>query len=345
VLTLTHPSYDPQELKRLGATNWTLTPVAFVPGIATPAAPALVVNGAGAGEELLVQDDGAPRRHAGRVAALGRHNRANDLTVAGNSTRHPGRRRRRRALQRLQAAERLYGFIGQTEGSAMRDNNITPDVSITPAIANTPFTGADNKPAAVGYFKGRRGFAGTNNKPQNYWLTRAGTESNLNYSIPTLDDDTIAQRIVASEVNRIRHIVPLGVLVLLTSGGVFKVAPQNSDILTPASADPSQESNDGASDVAPIITGSSVLYVQDAARAFASSSTAGPNSSAIVFDSTDVSVMAPHLFDDNALTDRVRAFAAQDCLLRARRRRAAGRHLYAGARGGRVAPPHHRRVL
>jgi hypothetical protein len=230
---------------------------------------------------------------------------ADDLTVAGNSVDvTPAAVAGAVRYNVYKLLNGLYGFIGQTEGSAMRDNNITPDVSITPAIANTPFTGADNKPAAVGYFKGRRAFAGTNNKPQNYWLTRAGTESNLNYSIPTRDDDTIAQRIVASEVNRIRHIVPLGVLVLLTSGGVWKVAPQNSDILTPASADPSQESNDGASDVPPIITGSSVLYVQDASpRIREIKYSAGPNSSAIVFNSTDVSVMAPHLFDDNALTD------------------------------------------
>lgn len=37
VLTLVHPNYAPRELKRLGATNWTLTTIAFTPIIAAPA--------------------------------------------------------------------------------------------------------------------------------------------------------------------------------------------------------------------------------------------------------------------------------------------------------------------
>lgn len=33
VLTIAHPSYEPRELKRLGATNWTLTTISFMPSI------------------------------------------------------------------------------------------------------------------------------------------------------------------------------------------------------------------------------------------------------------------------------------------------------------------------
>ena len=36
VLTLVHTSYPPAELRRLGATNWSLTPIAFGPPLATP---------------------------------------------------------------------------------------------------------------------------------------------------------------------------------------------------------------------------------------------------------------------------------------------------------------------
>ena len=37
VLTLVHPSYAPRELKRLGATNWTLTTISFAAAIAARA--------------------------------------------------------------------------------------------------------------------------------------------------------------------------------------------------------------------------------------------------------------------------------------------------------------------
>lgn len=36
VMTLVHPLYPPMELRRLGATNWQLTPIQFAPAIATP---------------------------------------------------------------------------------------------------------------------------------------------------------------------------------------------------------------------------------------------------------------------------------------------------------------------
>jgi hypothetical protein len=36
VITLTHPSYAPRELKRFSATNWTLTPITFGPSIGVP---------------------------------------------------------------------------------------------------------------------------------------------------------------------------------------------------------------------------------------------------------------------------------------------------------------------
>lgn len=37
VMTLVHPTHAPRELRRLGATQWTLTPISFLPSIAAPA--------------------------------------------------------------------------------------------------------------------------------------------------------------------------------------------------------------------------------------------------------------------------------------------------------------------
>lgn len=47
VLTLTHPNYPPAELKRLGATNWTLTNIDFAPTILPPAGVTGVSSGGG----------------------------------------------------------------------------------------------------------------------------------------------------------------------------------------------------------------------------------------------------------------------------------------------------------
>jgi len=79
----------------------------------------------------------------------------------------------------------------------------------------------------VTYWEQRRVFAGTDNSPQNVWMTRTGTESNLSYSIPSRDDDGISFRIASRENNSIQHVVPLGDLVIMTTarnGGAQRMA-------------------------------------------------------------------------------------------------------------------------
>jgi hypothetical protein len=44
VLTIVHPNYAPRELRRLGATTWTLSTILFVSPVAAPAAPTVTAN-------------------------------------------------------------------------------------------------------------------------------------------------------------------------------------------------------------------------------------------------------------------------------------------------------------
>lgn len=44
VLTLVHPNYKPRELRRLGATTWTLVPISFAPLVKAPAAPTVTAS-------------------------------------------------------------------------------------------------------------------------------------------------------------------------------------------------------------------------------------------------------------------------------------------------------------
>lgn len=194
----------------------------------------------------------------------------------------------------------LYGYIGQASGTSFVDNNITPDISVTPPQEAAPFEAAGDYPGAVGYFDQRRCFAGTDNRPQNFWATRSATESNLSYSIPTRDDDAIAMRVGSRENNRIRHIINLDVLLLLTSGGEWKIAPQNSDVLTPTTAAPKQISAEGAANVQPVVTSKSVLYVQESAERIFEMRYQWE---AQDFTPRDLSIMAPHLFEGYEIVD------------------------------------------
>lgn len=299
VLTITHPSYATRELRRLSATNWQFSTVSFVPTISTPSAPTLTENDTGGTPIDVKYKVTAVAADTLEESLASAEATANiDLTHAGNYVDvDPPAVTGAVRYNVYKLFNGLYGYIGQTDGSAFRDNNVTPDVSKTPAISNTPFGSTDNYPGAVGYYESRRAFAGTNTKPQNYWLTRSATESNLNYSIPTRDDDPIAARIVAQKVHRIRHIVPLADLIFLTSGGAWRLAPQNSDILTPTSAFPKQVGDEGANMVAPVVAGSAAIYAQAEGGHVMELDYRKAEDGGVFFSPEDLSLMAPQLFD------------------------------------------------
>lgn len=194
----------------------------------------------------------------------------------------------------------LFGYVGQSVSTQFIDDNIAPDMGKTPPQTTDPFVTAGNFPAAVSYFEQRRVFAGTINSPQNIWMTKSGTESNMSYSLPIRDDDRIAFRVAAREANTIRHIVPLSQLLLLTSSAEWRVTSVNSDAITPTTISVRPQSYVGANNVQPVIINNSLLYavargghVYELGYAWQASG----------FTTGDLSIRAPHLFDSFDIVD------------------------------------------
>lgn len=198
----------------------------------------------------------------------------------------------------------VYGYIGQADGdpdiATFKDDNITPDLSQTPPVERTPFDSADNYPGVVSYYQQRRVFARTNNNPQTVWLTRTGSESDLSVSIPSRDDDAITYTLAAREFNEVRHVIPLEELLLLTAGGVWKTAPQNSDALTPTSVSAKQQGSVGAADIPPIVSEDVVLYVQASGNKVRDLMYNWDSNS---YKGVDLTVVARHLFEGYTITD------------------------------------------
>jgi hypothetical protein len=307
VLTITHPNYAPRELRRIAATNWTLTTISFVPTINPPTGQAATPT-AGSGTA-------APIDHVYVITSLatdtleesiasGTCTANNDLALDGayNTVTWAAATSATR-YNVYKKSNGLFGYIGQTSELTFKDDNIIPDVSRTPPELSNPFNTAGNYPGAVSYYEQRRTFGGTANKPQNMWLTRSATESNLSASIPTRDDDAIAFRIAAREANSIRHIVPLSELILLTSSAEWKVTSVNSDALTPTSLQVKPITYVGASNVQPVVTGSSLLYPSAKGGRLRELVYTQSATGAVGYSNTDVSLMAPHLFDFKTITD------------------------------------------
>jgi hypothetical protein len=205
----------------------------------------------------------------------------------------------------------LYGLIGQTDLTTFTDNNIAPDLGITPPIIDTVFASSGNYPGAVSYFEQRRVFAGTTNAPQTMWMTRTGTESDISYHIPLIDTDRIAFRVAAREANTIRHLVPLTQLLALTSAAEWRVSPVNSDTITPTTISVRPQSYVGANNVQPSIVNNTVVYcsardghVRELGYSWQASG----------FVTGDLSLRATHLFDGKDIVDMCYSKAPQPML-------------------------------
>ena len=194
----------------------------------------------------------------------------------------------------------IYGFLGETTSTTLVDDNISPDFSRTPPIHENDFVGTGNYPGAVSYFEQRRVFAGTNNAPQNIWMTKSGTESNMSFGLPIRDDDRIEFRVAAREANTIRHIVPLTNLLMLTGSAEWRITSVNSDAITPSSISVKPQSYVGANNAQPVIVNNSMVY---AAARGGHVRELGYNWQANGFITGDLSLRAAHLFDNLTIED------------------------------------------
>ena len=131
-------------------------------------------------------------------------------------------------------------------------------------------------------------------------MTKSGTESNMSFGLPIRDDDRIEFRVAAREANTIRHIIPLTQMLLLTGSAEWRVTSVNSDAITPTSISVKPQSYVGADNSQPVIVNNSLVY---AAARGGHIRELGYNWQANGFVTGDLSLRAPHLFDNFTIKD------------------------------------------
>lgn len=305
VITITHPSYATRELKRLGATNWALTDLSFTPPAITPTgvtARATVANNQNLTTQRYVvtsvADDGVSESLPSAPVSVN-----NNLTLAGNYNTiswSPVGGITRYNVYKLRGG--IYGYIGQAlDTISIVDDNVQPDTTQSPPEDTIALnSGVGDYPATTTYHEQRRWFAGTDGKPQVLWATRTGTESNLTSSIPSRDDDGMELRIASGQYNRIRHLVALSDLIAFTAGGEFRIYSDGAPAITPTSVTIKPQGYAGASNVQPVASTGSILYVQAQGSRIRELSYSWE---ANAYRSVDASIMAPHRFNGFTITD------------------------------------------
>lgn len=305
VMTITAANRYARELKRLGAANWQFTTVNFavtltapggvtatatIPTATNPTTQSYVVT--------AVASDLVTESAASSTATC-----SNNLTIAGNFntvTWSNVTGAARYYVYRLRGG--VYGYIGQTTGLSLVDDNITPDVVTTPPASNIALnTGTGDFPAAVTYYERRRWFGGTTLKPQNFWATRSGTESNLTSSVPSQADDALELRIASQQQQTIRHLVALQDVVALTASGEHRIFADGGPAISLDTISVKPQGASGANLVQPALANDRALYVQ-AQGSYIRELSFDPSGLGR-FTTENVSIMAPHLFDGYTIVD------------------------------------------
>lgn len=155
-------------------------------------------------------------------------------------------------------------------------------------------------PGTVVYYQQRLFFAASTAYPQTVWGSRTGDYKDFGKSNPTQDDDRIIYTYAGRQVNEIRHLIDVGSLVALTSGGEFVVTGDQNKTLTPSSFSFSSQGSNGASNVPPIAVANIALFIQEKGSTV--------RDLAYSFDvdgyqGNDLTILANHLFQKHSIVD------------------------------------------
>lgn len=293
-MTLTHPSHAPRNLTRTGHTAWTLAAITYAPTQQPPTA--LVSSSPGSGFDYVVsavsEETGEESVASTPVSATTQTSKITWTDAAGANSYNV-----------YKGKNGVYGFVGRAGAGAtgFTDTTVAPDTSDTPPEDKNPFDATDKYPGCSTYHEGRQWYARTNTKPQTLYSSASAAFNNMNTSSPSKDSDAITRTIASREVNEIRFLLSLNVLLVWTSGAVWKAwSGAQADVMTPANCAVKPQSYEGVAQIPPIATESAALYVtastrkvRDVAFDFASDTWAGRN----------VSILAGHLFEAHGIEE------------------------------------------
>ena len=301
VMTIVHPSHAPKELKRLGATNWTLTAITFAPSIDAPTGVGAVASPASGSDVAKYVVTALNSAILEESIASSEVSATNDITIAGNLNTISWSAVTDAVRYNVYKDDNgVHGFIGQTPDLSFVDDNIEADVLSSPPENQTPFNATDDYPSAVSYHDQRRVFGSTNNNPQTTWMSRAGSGANLSKSIPSQDNDAIQFSLDSRQFNSINHYIPLDDLLIFTSATEWKLFSQNSDALTPTTISIRPQSYVGSGNREPIVSGDAVLFIaEQGSHVYDMNFTFETDK----YKPRDISIVAPHLFDGYTIAD------------------------------------------
>ena len=304
VITFVHKNHKPCDLSRLAHNDWKFSEIVFKSSIDAPLNVKATYTGSTSSNTttysyVVCAVDKNTNEESSRseeVSVVGHleayWTTAEYITISWESVQN--------AIEYniYRAVNGIYGYIGTSNKTSFKDDNIEPDLtSCAPNLLN-PFE--DENPACVCYFQQRKIFAASDKSPQTFWATQSGSNSNFNISRPLNATDSITMSIYDNVSNVIQHLIPFDDLIVMTtnaewavngSDGVFSANP------TPVS---NLQSYYGSSKIKPVVSGSMVLFVQSGGNIVRD---LGYNYLSDSYDGEELSLFCSHLFEGKQIID------------------------------------------
>jgi len=195
----------------------------------------------------------------------------------------------------------IFGYVGEASGTTVfMDDGSPPDYSDTPPTANNPFPGANDYPSVVAYFQQRRWFGGTYNNPQTIWGSKIGDYYNFDKAQIPKDDDSVQFTLASQQLEMIRNLLGLRVLLTMTQAGEWALAGSQGGPITPFSIEAKPQSYRGSSYLAPLSVGNVALYIQQMTNTVRELIfNLGTDS----FEGNDITILSRHLFSSYSITN------------------------------------------
>lgn len=304
VLTLCHNDYPACELSRLSHYDWSLTSIDFKPQILPPQNLTAAWTG----------DSTNPTTYKYVVTAVKadtyeESNRSEEVSVVGELESSWGTTEYitinftavANAVEYnvYKSVNGIFAYVGTTSTTSFTDDKIEPDFTSTAPVYTNPFENGNN-PACVNYFQQRKVFACLKNSPQQLVASQTSTNNNFNISRPLAASDSINITLSEREVNEIRHIIALNDLILLTSGGEWKLNGSDGAFSASSSLIASPQSFYGCSNVPPVVSGNMILFAQSGGSVIRDLGYTYLSNS---YDGEELSIFANHLFEGKQVVD------------------------------------------
>lgn len=303
-----HIDHAPTKLVRGGHTDWEFTTITFAPLIDAPTG----CSATATTDNVDLENDGNnyfPQPVTYVVTAVnddtGHESRAsnedsatNDLTLKRNYNDVTWSAVTGATRYNIYKAEnsQFFGYIGTTEGTTFRDDNIGPALDKAPPQAYNPFPGADDYPSTVTLFEQRSLWGRTRNVPHGIWGSRTGQAENMDRSRPLRADDSLSLTIVAGRVNSVNQLVSSTSLLALTSDSIFTIDGDGQGGVLSAASSPAARRHlgIGGSRLSPLVVDNVVFFAPSVGSSVRS---IGYSFEIDGFKSNDVSIFSPHFFE------------------------------------------------